>query len=236
LPVATRDVLERLGFTTYQADFADEQPGYQYNFGNLLLKAVQHNDLSMRRVMQFSGHMTTRNRFGVIDFSLPLEVVSFEQGVALIAHYLGRKFTPIRPTPWLELGREWEDLLPWRMKQILYDNRPTCHADADWFRVAVKKLVACGELADGSQQFEVSCIGGILKFKMDDQTVALPVNAADWPESYIGRTKLLARISKRTPSQGVPISVWEGRLIIGRISLELSGEIGCGVNNQTLVE
>jgi hypothetical protein len=103
----------------------------------------------------------------------------------------------------------------------LYEARPQCYADADWFRVAVKKLLACGERADDDQLFEVSCFDEILRFKMDGQTVSLPIRGNDWPNVYIGKTKRLAKISKRTPSGGVPISVWEGRLTIGRIPLEL---------------
>lgn len=171
--------------------------------------------------MQFSGHLASLDSFQVFDFMLPLQVDSFEQGVAFITYNLGKKFAPKRPTPWLELGREWEDLLPWRQKAILYNQRPNCHAEADWFRVAVKKLVSCGQQADDAQRFEVSCLDGILKFKMDDQTVALQVKGNDWPESYFGKTKLLTRISKRTPSDGVAIGVWEERLSIGRISLRL---------------
>jgi hypothetical protein len=232
--MATRDVLLGLGFTPCRADFTDEQPGYQYNFGNLLLKACQLTNLYMRPVMQFSGFMATPFKMETFDFEMPLQVESFQQGAAYVSYNLGKKFIPKRPTTWLEEARQWEDLLPWRRRMILYEARPHCFAEAEWFRVAVKKLLAWGQLANDEQTFEVICANEVLKFKMQDQTVAIQVRGKDWPTAFVCKTKQLAKISKRTPSVGVPVGVWEGRLTIGRIPLELDGETSSGGTSEIL--
>jgi hypothetical protein len=179
--MATRDVLLKLGFTTYQAEITDKQPGYKYNFGNIILKAYQLTNLTLRPVMQFSGFSMSPDKFRVTEiyFDIPMEVETYELGVAYIAYYLESSFKPKFPTPWLEQGRDWKELLPWRRRMRLYEARPQCYADADWFRVAVKKLLACGERADDDQLFEVSCFDEILRFKMDGQTVSLPIRGKD---------------------------------------------------------
>jgi hypothetical protein len=76
----------------------------------------------------------------MVDFEMPLEVESLEQGTAWVAYGVGEGFRPLHPTPWLEDGRAWHDRLPWVRRLEEYKARPTCSVEKDWFKVAAKKL------------------------------------------------------------------------------------------------
>jgi len=220
--MSTRELLIDLGFEAVVAKFTDQQPGYQYNFGNLVLKVSQVTNEYLRPVMHFTGVASTPRSIGMIEFSLLLDVESFEQGVAMIAFCLGRGFTPVRPTPWLDLGRSLEELLPGRRELRLFQQRPKCHVEAEWFRVAVKKLTSAGEAADPDSTLCASFMGDILKFELSGQCIAMPASGSAWPKSYTCPSPGLKHLSKRTPSVGIEVSIWDGRLAIGGLRLQLS--------------
>ena len=104
----------------------------------------------------------------------------------------------------------------------LYAQRPHCQVEAEWFRVAVKKLIEHGSKACNSQVFTVSFTAGVLKFALPNQILVMPAQGKDWSETYFGLSKRLAHISNRTPSEGICLGIWKGELAIGRsrVSIE----------------
>ncbi|MDO8687622.1 MAG: hypothetical protein Q7K41_03430 [Dehalococcoidales bacterium] len=219
--VSTRDLLVDMGFEPVIATFTDQQPGYRYNFGNFVLHASQVTSKYLRPEILFTGTMATPRVIGTVEFSLPLDVESYEQGVALIAHNIGRSFNPLVPTLWLDQGRAWEEHLPGRREARLYAQRPHCHVEAEWFRVAVKKLIEHGSTADDSQVFTLTFMSGVLKFELPNQILVMPARGKDWSDRYVCLSKGLAHISNRTPSDGIGLGVWKGELAIGRSRLKI---------------
>lgn len=111
----TRTIFKRLGFREDQEALTDEPPAYLYDFGNLILSAVQvAGHRSFRPVFLIGGVIRETRSLKSVNFELPLSVDSFEQGVALIAHAIGPEFQPHVPAPWLSEGRRWHDQLPWK--------------------------------------------------------------------------------------------------------------------------
>lgn len=211
----TRDLLVSLGFMPVTDEYTDQQPGYRYDFGNMVLRAKQIANLQLHPTMQFSGRWATPDRIGTIDFALLLEVESYEQGVAILAFNIGDDFTPSRSTPWLEQGRAWEAHLPGKREMRLFRARPQCHVEADWFRVAAKKLRLIGETADQTKSCTVSFQDGVLKFDLSDTAVAMPATGSPWPMKFHLKAAALVHLSKRTPPIGVGLGVWQGRMTIG---------------------
>ena len=220
-PIKARALLESLGFKPVIAEFTDEQPGYRYDFGNWALEASVLTNRYFYQVMQFSGVLSDERSISMIDFALLLEVESYEQGVALIAYGIPSDFTPLHPTPWLEQGRAWEEHLPGRRERRLYQRRPQCHVDADWFRVASKKLRSIGQAADADVVFTLTYRDEILKFDLPGYTLVMSATGKSWPRSYRCRVQGLRHLSKRTPSRGVPVSIWNECLAIGNLTLKL---------------
>ena len=219
--MSTRDLLVDLGFKAVIAEYTDQQPGYQYDFGNFILEASQVTGNSYQSEMYFAGIMSTERTHGMVEFSLLLDVESYEQGVTLIAHNIGRHFNPTRATPWLSLGRMWEEHFPGRREARLYAQRPHCHVEAEWFRVAVKKLIDHGSKAEDTQVFKVTFMSSVLKFELPNQILVMPAKGKDWSDSYICLSKGLVHISNRTPSEGIRLGIWKGELVIGRSHLRI---------------
>jgi hypothetical protein len=214
-PIRARALLRALGFEPVTARFTDEQPGYRYDFGNWVLEASVLTSHYLSRVMQFSGVISGRDSISMVDFALPLELESYEQGVALIAFGLPHHFVPSIPTPWLEQGRGWGEHLPGEREMRIYRARPQCHVEAEWFRVAAKKLRLIAETSDSTKACAVSFQGGVLKFDLADIVIAMPATGNHWPSTYQVEVKHLVHISKRTHSDGVHLGVWQKKLTIG---------------------
>ncbi|MCY1392262.1 hypothetical protein D3C76_708300 [compost metagenome] len=211
----TRTLLERLSFAEDWDAFADELPAYFYDFGNLQLFAAQVANRHFRPVFMFSGVCSDSRSVNRINFELPLVVESFEQGAALIAHFLGSDFIPQIPTPWLDNGRNWIAYLPWEKEHAAYSARPQCSVEKEWFRVASRKLLELGEAAGESELVWLSFDGEVLRFQLHGRSVICPAIAGEaWPESYAISACELGHLPKRF-SPLVSIGVWDGRLTIG---------------------
>jgi hypothetical protein len=130
--VNTRSLFETLGFQKNWGAIADEQPAYAYDFGNLYLTAAQVTSRWFRPVFSLGGVVQDARSIGLVEFEMPLEIDSFEQGVAWISHGIGTDFQPRIPTPWLADAREWKDHLPWVREMKSYEYRPQCSVERDW--------------------------------------------------------------------------------------------------------
>lgn len=217
--ISTRDLLVDIGFEPVIATYTDLQPGYRFNFGNFVLHASQVTSKYLRPEILFTGTIVTTRSISAVEFSLPLNVDSYEQGLALIAHGIGRSFIPLLPAPWLDQGRKWEEHLPGRHELRLYEQRPRCQVESKWFRVAVKKLIAIGETANVNDEFSVSYQDNVLRFDLSGQILVMPATGLAWSKTYRCREQGLKHISKRTPSNGISLSVWKDTLAIGRLQL-----------------
>jgi len=96
---------------------SDGMPGLSFDFGNFKLEASENVNRWLRRVIILGGVMATNRTIAVVHFEMPLEVESFEQGVAFVTHCLDShasgNFESSLPVEWLKNGRQYRHLLPW---------------------------------------------------------------------------------------------------------------------------
>jgi hypothetical protein len=111
--VKTRALLETLGFQEDWEAITDQRPAYAYDFGNLRLSAAEVMSNYLRPCFLFGGIELGARSIGQVEFEMPVEIESFEQGVAWISYGIGERFRPCFPTPWLADGRMWKEQLPW---------------------------------------------------------------------------------------------------------------------------
>lgn len=222
--IKTRDVLVKLGFGEDWKAMTDELPAYQYSFDNLVLHAAQVTSLYLRPVFFLSGVFRTSRSISSIEFEMPTEVESFEQGVAFIAYAIGRDFIPVRPTPWLEQGRAWEEYLPWVREQREFEKRPRCYTDRDWFRVANKKLREIGERASDEEYVDFHFDGEVLKISEAGGKLLAAVQAtgAPWAQPYRIPSNCLRRLPKRLMNPEIHVDVWKGQLRVANIVIGLT--------------
>ena len=68
--------------------FEPSNLGFQFEFGNCVLKAVAGVNEYFQHGFNFFGNFSSERTSKMFAFFLPKEVSSYEQGIALIAYYL----------------------------------------------------------------------------------------------------------------------------------------------------
>ena len=216
-----RSILEILKFEKVWNEITDQQPSYFYNFGNLKLIATQVTSKYFRPIFSFYGIIKTDRIIEAIDFTIPIEVESFEQGVAWISFGIKESFQPDLPTPWLSLGRGWKNHLPWVREQQEYKNRPQCDVDRVWFRIAAKQM---RDLADGLVESDLALFefdGDVLRISVCGQVFAMPAKGNAWKEPYTIKAKILSHLAKRLMKPIISIGVWKEHLFVHNLKCPL---------------
>ncbi|WP_416193142.1 hypothetical protein [Nitrobacter sp. TKz-YC01] len=225
----TRELFKVLGFEE-EWETTAHCPAYVYDFGNLRLSAIECIGRFYRSVFLLTGVNSGARSIGMIHFEMPLKVDSFEQGVALIAHAVGRDFMPACRTTWLSEGREWQEFLPWerarQFQEQLYAARPKCWVARDWFRVARPRLYTLAKEAAENDLVGLTFDGEILRFTAPRADVIVPAAGEAWPDSYAIKAVELDAVPKRVLADPVQVTVWEHRLAIDRHTWSLVGQPG----------
>lgn len=217
----TRALFASLGFQENWEAITDQRPAYFYDFGNLRLTAAEVMSDQLKPCFHFGGVIRGANSIEMIDFEMPLEVESFEQGVAWISYGIGKNYRPSNQTRWLEDGAAWQESLPWVRRLEAYKGRPRCAVEKDWFKVAVKKLRSMPESASEGDLASVSFDGEILRIACNGSTVTVPAVGAPWVTSYAVSASQLANLPRRL-TDPVRISVWDGKIAIGNRAWNLA--------------
>lgn len=211
-----RDVLIRLNFEEDWGVITDQAPGYYFDFGNLKLSATQVTSLYLRPVFFISGVIRTSRSITEISSDVPIEVESFQQGVAWIVYLLGEKFAPLRATSWVDDGRRWSEHLPWERSRKAYEDRPQCTVEREWFRVAAKKIRRQALSAGASDIIFFRFDGKVLSIDMAGEQLAMPAQGKAWDIEYSVSATQFPALAKRIMGVQVYLGVWEGQLQIDR--------------------
>lgn len=110
-----------------------------YNFRRINIIANQSVNQYFQESILFYGSYFGNNSVGEIDFQLPIEVDSYETGLALIAFNLKGVDIVDRPE-WLEIGLTLQHILPWEKQLIAYNAAPKALIQYEWFRLLIKTL------------------------------------------------------------------------------------------------
>jgi hypothetical protein len=178
--VKTRTLFESLGFQEDWEAITDQRPAYYYDFGNLCLTAAEVMSDSFRPCFHFGGVWRGANSLSMVDFEMPLEVESPEQGAAWIAYGIGKSFRPSRPTSWLSDGWTWQDRLPWVRWLEEYKARPVCSVEKEWFKLAARKLRPLADSASEADLVWFTFNGEALKIAGCDASVILLATGTAW--------------------------------------------------------
>lgn len=227
-PVKLRDVLNKIGFEEMWGTMTDQEPAYRYDFGNLQLTATQVMSMRFRPIFLFGGVWGDGRMFSEVDFEMPLEVASFEQGVAWIVYGIGQGFKPHNPCSWFDQGWEWQDSLPWVQRMKAFKLRPQCAVDREWFKVAVKKLRGLAAIANETDMAIFWFDGEVLRINACDQTIVMPADGIAWSEKYAIKAQTLDFLPKRLMTTIISFSVWDGHLSIGKRSWTLVSNTNSG--------
>jgi hypothetical protein len=194
--------------------FISTSTGLELDFGNGKLSAAKMWKLG-GEVFSFYGFYKSERKMGQIEYELPLQVESYEQGIALLAYHL--KSTDLAKKPnWIDTGLEWQDYLPWRKNVKEYDDNPKAIIEHDWFRLIVKKILTLSSDARDEETTSFSFDGTILRIDFTNNNLLVcPAKGTAWNSVAVLKTKSLNYLPKKIASKDIIIYVWEGSLHIG---------------------
>jgi hypothetical protein len=221
MAVSTRKLFVLLGFKEDWAALTNRLPGYTYDFGTFVLSASEVMDRYGSPVFFLSGVCRTERTLAQITYQYPLKVASVDQGLALLAYAL-RRYPPSRPIEWLDRGALLEELLPWVQRQELLDARPHCSVPRDWFRLVVREVRELATHGADDDRAEFGFDGAVLRIKIRGKTIATTATGSAWDQTYTVPLNALEALPKRLMSDPVWIGVWQERLEIGSLSIQLS--------------
>lgn len=211
-----RSILETLRFEEEWGTLTDQEPSYAIRLGHLQITIVQVTSEYLQPVFLMQGTFRTSRQLGSNHLDLPVEVESFEQGLAWIAYAVDLVGPVAEPPDWLIRGRELQEHLPWIRSARDYEGRPRCVVDMEWWRIATKKLRSLSESATSSDVMTVHFDEEILKFATPAKVVAVTADGKAWKSPVAIQTQKLDFLPKRHVGLTIEVSVWKDQLRIGR--------------------
>lgn len=194
--------------------FLPTEDGLQFDFGNCKLKAIVGMSPQFFYGITFLGYWKTNRSMGQLDFALPLEVESYEQGIALIAYNLRKAELKIKPN-WLMEGLSLSGLLPWEIERKKYRENPRAVIDHEWFRVIVKKLLEASKNSTEVDETTFSFDGSVLLIICNGVKIVCSGTGKIWQSTATVKTKSLDFLPKRISKKDVQIFILEDKLYIG---------------------
>ena len=221
MSVTVRSVLVDLGFATDDVQSGSGQGSLSFDFGNLILTASKGTNRWLRDVWLFAGVANDGVSLALIEFEMPLNVESVEQGTAWIAEHVNGKVRLRSAPQWLQDGHGWRHQLPWRNELTRYEERPFCRVEREWFRLPCRAMRLAAEEAQPEERAEVSFDGSVLKVALPNKIVAVPASGERWDSVVAVTLTELRHLPRRLMSHLVEVSVLQEHLAIGGLRLPL---------------
>jgi hypothetical protein len=205
--VLLESILIRIGFLP-------KEDGFQFDFGNCKLKAIEGLTPQFFYGFSFLGNWRTNRSIGQIDFALPLDVESYEQGIALIAYNLRHAELEVKPK-WLIEGLLLSDILPWEIEKKKYRDNPRAIIEHEWFRIIVNKFLEASKNSTEVDETTFSFDGSVLQIVCNGIKIVCSGTGKNWQSTAIVKTKSLGFLPKRISNKSVQIFIWQEKLHIG---------------------
>ncbi|WP_420148586.1 hypothetical protein [Spirosoma sp.] len=216
--VSLYEILKKIGFRS------TSDSRLELDFGNFKLVAVEAMNRYLKDIVYFSGINQTERRLGLIEFEIPQEVDSFEQGVAFLSFKLGRDFEAKNVPAWYHQGLLWKSLLPWEQSKLAYSQKPSATIEHDYFKLIVQKMRKKSDEATEDDITTLSFNGNTLTINCLGERIIAPATGNPWEEVSL-KTRSLAHLPQRIKQQIGTIYIWESRLHVANYVLPLLTEL-----------
>ena len=230
MTMRTLDVLRLLGFSEPKNSFAD----LVWNFGIGEVSAVECvAEKGLRVYMSGFWQTKDRQRMGLIEYAMLVEVDSLEQGKAFVAYVLHDvHHVPFRERPsWIDEGLALKHLLPWPRSQCRF----TCSVPQKFLRVALTDLRRVAKSATESDLVTFEFDGRVLTLTATGKRTEIVAGGQAWDRPYsvpliqfrrgirLNRNELAISIGG---ADEVAISIYDTRLQIHRNGFSFSEPAG----------
>jgi hypothetical protein len=181
-----------------------------------------------RRMAFMQGTVQRPRSIALVEVTLPADVESHEEGLALLAHHLAPHWGNDPRPQWARDGERWADHLPWRRDQADYSGRPQAMVRRDRIRHDLKALSALAGVAAPDALACFSFDGEILRICTTGLNIAVMAEGKPWPAPAQVPLAPLRHLPKRITQDPLPLDLWDGKLRLGRFTLPIMGHQGGG--------
>ena len=216
MTISVRQLLEDLGFNE-----DSDADSLSYDFGNLELSAFYGVNRWLTQVWCFAGAASDGRSLALIEFEMPTEVDSREQGVAWISEHVHGRARFTNAPAWLQAGLQWRGELPWIKERLAFQARERCTVERDWFRLPGKTLRQWAEAASDEDLASFSFDGKALSITNTDRLVVMPAAGTVWKMPVSIRLPGLRHLPKRLIDDPIEVAVWQSHLHIARMRLPI---------------
>lgn len=206
-------VLLQLGFSKVDSNLV-------FDFGDFKLKVIEGFNESMSYGYNVFGQYYQQREGGVIHFSLPINVESFEMGVSLLSYYL-KKYSLLHMPSWFQQGLEWKNHLPWERDRMIYDAIPKAEINREWFKLINKELRIAIDLSKNDDFFNFSFDGEIFKIVGNNCLISCAAKGAKWKNEVTVNAFEIKNLPIRITSRSVLVFVEKDKLRYDRYSFKI---------------
>ncbi len=200
--------------------FLPSEIGLKLDLENCKLEAFQGYNRYFQEGYSFFGYYFSGRSAGEFDFFLPLQLESYEQGIALLAYYLRNTDLEIKPD-WLNEGLLLKEYLPWEKVAKAYNENPKATIEHEWFRVLAAKIKLLAFTAPDEDLTTLSFDGTLLKVVCNNEIYVISGLGTDWQRTAKVKTQSLNLLPQRIPKRNVEVFIWEDKLHIGNRIFDL---------------
>ena len=200
----TDDLLMELGFKLTSPKRPGQHSKYRCRIGDFMLTARLLEGYGCNSEFRFSGVELPGREACIADFYLPVEVESYQQGVAQVVLNVPEPIFHLEIPPWFADRDQLEKHLPPNWVPGHRANHLECSVEADWFR-----------LATDDERFAVSFQDKVLKVELTNELLVLPGSGDAWPKVYTFKTSSLKGLPRKISPHGATLTMAGKRLAIG---------------------
>lgn len=211
--VSLQSILTKIGFLP-------TGDGLQFDFKNCKLIATQGINRYFQEGFIFFGYYITERSAGELDFFLPLQVESYEQGLAFIAYYLRNADFKNKPN-WLNEGLALREHLPWEKEKKTFNENPKAIIEHEWFRVLVNKLRLLISTSTDEDVTTFSFDGTVLRVVCNNGSLVVGGLGMAWQNTATVKTKSLDFLPKRISNRNIQVYIWKEKLYVGNRVFQL---------------
>lgn len=216
--LSTHEFLLSVGFVRDPSAGSPTSRSLCYDFGNFTLHVIYGVNRHFMEVALLHGVIITPRTITHVECEMPLELESWEQGLAFLAWSLDNNspgsFVPAKYVPWLAEARRYIHLLPWEQEAAAYDARPQCSIHREWARLALRQLGLQALISADETPVIFKFDGEVLTIRCDDCLIAVAASGSAWPRQYVLPARQLRRLPRRLMYNPIWVSVWESALTI----------------------
>ena len=113
MPIEMARLFEELDFQL-AVSWSSTGPAFRFHCGPSEFDALPGVNKWLQQTYFVAGTVLTPRSASLVEFEMPIEVGTYEEGLALLGYFIGREVAEVDKPPWLRIAERLSAHLPWR--------------------------------------------------------------------------------------------------------------------------